>query len=357
MTINVKLADPSQRRKKPTDESKLGFGIYFSDHMFLMNYNQSKGWHDPRIEPYAPISLEPSALVLHYSQQVFEGMKAYRRADGGIQLFRPQKNFERINNSAKRLCTPPIDASVWLQALKELIKVDRDWVPHTKGASLYIRPIVIGTQPFVGVKTSSTYLFYIFTSPVGAYYAEGFNPTRILVADHYVRAVKGGVGEAKTAGPYAASLLAAEEAHEKGFTQVLWLDAIHHNYVEEVGTSNIFFLIGDELITPPLTGSILPGVTRDSVIQLARGWNLTVQERPISIVEVVEAAHSGRLKEIFATGTAAVISPVGEIGYKDETYLVSNGEVGDLSKRLYDELTGIQYGERPDRHGWIEPVT
>jgi branched-chain amino acid aminotransferase len=245
---------------------------------------------------------------------------------------------------------------LWLQALKALITVDKDWVPHSKGSSLYIRPIVISTEAFVGVKTSSKYLFYIFTSPVGAYYPEGFNPTKILVSDQYVRAVRGGVGEAKTAGPYAASLLAQEEAHEKGYTQVLWLDAVHRAYVEEVGTSNIFFLIGDELITPSLTGSILPGVTRDSVIQLARDWNIPVEERPVSIVEVIENIHSGRLREIFATGTAAVISPVGEIGFKDETYVVNKGEVGDLSQRLYDELTGIQYGERPDPHGWIVRV-
>ncbi len=356
MEIRVVKADTSRRRYKPEDESKLGFGVYFSDHIFLMNYNTDRGWHDARIEPYGPLTLDPAALVLHYGQQVFEGLKAYRRSDGAIQLFRPRENIRRMNRSAQRLCMPTVDEELVLKALKELIRIDRDWVPRSHGASLYIRPTMIATEPALGVKVSPSYLYYIMTGPVGAYYPEGFNPTKIFVSDEYVRAVRGGVGDTKTAGNYAASLLAAEKAHEKGYTQVLWLDAIERTYVEEVGTSNIFFLMDKILVTPSLTGSILPGITRDSVIQLARDWGIPVEERPISIHEVIDGIRSGRLKEMFATGTAAVISPVGEISYKEETFIVNHGVVGDLSRRLYDELTGIQYGERPDPHGWIELV-
>jgi branched-chain amino acid aminotransferase len=355
--IRVERVDPSRRRKRPEDEGKLGFGIYFSDHVFLMDYKDGKGWHNARIEPYGPISLEPSALVLHYGQQVFEGLKAYRRPDGGIQLFRPRDNLRRLNRSARRLCMPEVDVEFTLKALKELISLDQEWVPRTPGASLYIRPTMIATEPALGVKVSPEYLFYIITGPVGAYYPQGFNPTKILVEDRYVRAVRGGIGEAKTCGNYAASLLAMEEAHKKGYTQVLWLDAVYQKYVEEVGTSNIFFLLEDELVTPPLGGSILPGITRDSVIQLARDWWIPVRERLISIDEVVDAIKLGRMKEIFATGTAAVISPVGEISYKGEVYTINQGKVGELSKKLYEELQGIQYGLRPDPHGWIEKVT
>lgn len=251
---------------------------------------------------------------------------------------------------------PALDEDFVFEVLKKLIRFDQEWVPRTKGASLYVRPTMIATDPFLGVRPSSSYLFFVITGPVGAYYAEGFNPTKILVTDEYVRACSGGVGAIKAGGNYAASLLAAEKAHAKGYTQVLWLDAVEHKYVEEVGTSNIFFLLEDQLVTPPLAGTILPGVTRDSVIQLARDWGITVQERPISILEVLELLRSGHMKEIFASGTAAVISPVGQISYQEELHTVNNGKVGPLSQRLYDEITGIQYGERPDPHAWIEPV-
>ncbi len=357
MKIRIRKVKPTKGRQRPTDESKLGFGVYFSDHLFLMDYEEGQGWRNPRIEPYRLFSLDPAALVLHYGQQVFEGLKAYRRADGGIQLFRPMANVERLNRSAVRLCMPPLDASLALQAIKELVTVDQDWVPRTSGASLYIRPTMIATEAALGVKISPHYLYYIMTGPVGAYYPEGFSPTKILVEDRYVRAVPGGVGDTKTCGNYAASLLAMEEAHKKGYTQVLWLDAVQRKYVEEVGTSNIFFLHNGDLMTPSLTGSILPGVTRDTVIRLARDWGVSVKERPIAVDEVIDGIRSGQIREMFASGTAAVISPVGEICYKDQIFTVNDGRVGDLSRRLYDEIRGIQYGERPDPHRWIETVT
>jgi len=356
MEIRIQKVDPSRRRPRPEDETKLGFGVYFSDHIFLMNYREGRGWFDPRIEPYGPLSLDPAALVLHYGQEVFEGLKAYRRADGGIQLFRPRDNVKRMNRSANRLCMPDLDVEVTVQAFKELVALDQEWVPRAEGATLYIRPTMIATEAALGVKVSPEYLFYVMTGPVGAYYPQGFSPTKILVEDRYVRAVRGGVGEAKTCGNYASSLLAMEEAHKKGYTQVLWLDAVHQKYVEEVGTSNIFFLLDDELVTPPLTGSILPGVTRDSVIQLAKDWWVSVQERLISIEELIDGVRSGRIKEMFASGTAAVISPVGEISYKDEVFCVNRNQVGELSRRLYDELQGIQFGSRPDSHQWVERV-
>ncbi len=357
MEIKIQKVDPSKGRPKPQDETKLGFGVYFSDHMFLMDYRNGAGWHNPRIEPYGPLSLDPGALVLHYGQQVFEGLKAYRRPDGGIQLFRPRENLRRMNRSARRLCMPELDIEFTLEALKKLLLVDQDWVPRSSGASLYIRPTMIATEAALGVKVSPEYLFYIMTGPVGAYYPQGFNPTKILVEDRYVRAVRGGVGEAKTCGNYAASLLAMEEAHKNGYTQVLWLDAVNQRYVEEVGTSNIFFLMEDELLTPPLGGSILPGITRDSVIQLARDWWIPVRERPVSVDELIDGIRLGRLQEMFATGTAAVISPVGEICYRGEVYKINQGKVGELSLKLYEELQAIQYGTRPDPHGWVERVT
>ncbi len=355
--IIVHRVSPSLARQKPADESKLGFGIHFSDHLFKMDYLEGVGWRDPRIEPYGPLMLDPAALVLHYGQEVFEGLKAYRRAGGGIQLFRPADNFRRLNRSTERLCMPKLDVDFAVRAVKELVSLDRDWVPGRRGTSLYIRPTMIATNATLGVKVSPEYLFYIITGPVGAYYATGFAPTRIMVADKYVRAVPGGVGSSKTSGNYAASLLAAEEAHHQGFSQVLWLDGVERRYVEEVGTSNIFFLVGDTLVTPPLAGTILPGITRDSVIQLARDWGLGLQERRITIDEVIEGLASGAVREVFATGTAAVISPVGEIGYKGKVVTVNAGRIGEVAQRLFDELTAIQYGERPDPHGWIVPVT
>jgi branched-chain amino acid aminotransferase len=351
MEIKVTKSKTIGQRPRPKD-SELGFGRYFSDHMFLMNYTREKGWHDPRIEPYQPLSLDPAAMVLHYGQEVFEGLKAYHLPDGGIALFRPEKNIERMNASARRMVMPEVDPDLFFQAMQELVLLDRDWIPTSEGTSLYIRPTMIANEPALGVRPAEQYLFYIITGPVGAYYRQGFKPTRIYVTDEYVRAAKGGSGAAKTAGNYAPTLLAAKGAIEQGYTQVLWLDAKERKYAEEVGTSNIFFLVEDELVTPPLGGTILPGITRDSVLRLARHWGLDVSERLISIDEVVEGCKTGALKEMFATGTAAVISPVGEIGYQGEVFRVADGGIGELSQTLYQELTSIQYGHKEDPFGW-----
>jgi branched-chain amino acid aminotransferase len=356
MEIKIQSADPAKRRQKPPDESKLVFGKAFSDHMFLMDWETQKSWKDARIVPYGDLSLDPAAMVLHYGQGIFEGLKAYRCRNGRIHLFRPEKNFQRMNRSARRMCMPEIDESFQVKILEALIKLDVDWIPHSMGSSLYIRPTMIASEPALGVRPASNYIYFIITGPVGAYYPEGFNPIKIFVSDEYVRAVKGGVGEAKTMANYASSLYAAEYAKKKGFTQVLWLDAIERRYVEEVGTMNIFFRLGDELVTPPLTGSILPGVTRDSVIQLAKHWKIPITERPITIDEVIDAVQSGAMKEIFGTGTAAVISPVGEISYKESSYRVRDGAVGEWSQRFYDEIVGIQYGEKEDPFGWVREI-
>jgi branched-chain amino acid aminotransferase len=321
--------------------------------MFLMDYVEGKGWHDARIVPYQELSLDPAAMVLHYNQEVFEGLKAYHLQDGGIGLFRPEKNIQRMNASARRMVMPELDPELVLEALKQLILLDRDWIPKTHGTALYIRPTMIANEPALGVRPAKQYLFYIILGPVGAYYAEGFNPTRIFVSDEHVRAVRGGVGEAKTSGNYAPTLFVSKQASQQGYAQVLWLDAIERKYVEEVGTSNIFFLIGDELVTPPLDGTILPGVTRDSVIQLARHWGLNMQERRISIDEVISSNDSGQLREVFGSGTAAVISPVGEIGYKGKRYKIAAGETGELAKKLYAEILGIQCGRKEDPFGWL----
>jgi branched-chain amino acid aminotransferase len=346
----VKSTTPSQR-PRPKD-SELGFGRYFSDHMFLMDYTRRAGWHNARIEPLQDLRLSPAAMVLHYGQEVFEGLKAYHLHDGGIALFRPDKNIERMNASARRMVMPEVDPDHFFQAMKELVLLDRDWIPESAGTSLYIRPTMIATEPALGVRPANQYLFYIVTGPVGAYYPEGFKPTRIYVTDEFVRAAKGGMGAAKTSGNYGGTLIAAKDAAEKGYTQVLWLDATERKYVEEVGTSNIFFLMGDELVTPPLGGTILPGITRDSVLELARSWGLQASERLISIDEVVEGCKTKALKEMFATGTAAVISPVGEIGYKGEVFQIADGGIGELSQTLYEEISAIQYGHKEDPFGW-----
>jgi branched-chain amino acid aminotransferase len=353
MEIKMDVIQSHRKREIPKDASKLGFGRIFSDHLFMMNYKEGIGWHDARIVPYQPIPLDPAALVLHYAQQVFEGMKAFCGKDGGIYAFRWRDNFIRMNNSARRLCMPEIDVDFAIESLKRLILLDRDWIPRSTGASLYIRPVMLATEPALGVRISNEYLYYVVTGPVGPYYPEGFNPTKIYVTDEYVRAVRGGVGNVKTAGNYAASLLATRKAQEMGFTQVLWLDAIERRFVEEVGTSNMFFVIRDEVVTPALTGGILAGITRDTTIKLCKAWGLNVVERQISIDEVVEGARNGDLKEMFATGTAAVISPVGEFFYKGETYRVADGKTGELSKRLYDEITAMEYGEKKEEFGWV----
>ncbi len=345
-----------QQPKVRPDESKLGFGTHFTDHMFLMDFHPDKGWQHPRIEPYGPIPMDPASMVLHYGQGIFEGLKAYRTDSGAIQLFRPGENFSRLNRSARRLCMPPLDEAFALSALKELLLLEKEWVPRKPETSLYIRPTVYASDPFLGVRASHTYRFFIILSPVGAYYAEGFNPVKIWVTKDHVRAVRGGVGEAKTIGNYAASLLAGHEAHEAGYTQVLWLDGLERKYIEEVGSMNIFTVMDGKIVTPELSGSILPGITRKSVIHLAKAWNLPVEERKISIDALFESHASGSLTEVFGSGTAAVISPVGEIRYGETVITVGGGRVGPVAQRLYKALTDIQYGREKGPDGWIEPV-
>jgi branched-chain amino acid aminotransferase len=352
MKVKITKAAPEKMKPKPTDESKLGFGMIFTDHFFTMKYHAKKGWHDAQIEPYRALSLDPAAMGLHYGQEIFEGLKAYRGANGATYLFRPADNFKRMNASAKRLCMPELDVDFMVDALKELVRLEKDWIPRGRGTSLYIRPTMIATEPALGVRPANEYLFFIIVGPVGAYYPQGFSPTKIYVTTDYVRSVVGCIGFCKAAGNYAASLLASKEAGEMGYTQVLWLDAIEKKYVEEVGTSNIFFLIGDELITPPLTGSILPGITRDSVIKIARKLGLKVAERQLSVDEILTALTSGALKEAFASGTAAIVSPVGHIHYKLKEYAINGGKTGPVTERLYNEILQIQYGEKDDPFGW-----
>lgn len=355
LEIGLEKAAPDQFKHKP-DQSSLGFGVHFTDHMLLMKWNRQQGWHDAKVCPYHSFSLDPAAMVFHYGQAIFEGLKAYKGKDGQVFLFRPKDNIERMNNSAVRMCMPRLPVEKVFKALKALVYLDRDWIPTAAGATLYIRPTMIAVEPALGVRPAEEYYFFVIMCPVGAYYPEGFKPTKIFVTDRYVRAVKGGVGHVKTAGNYAASIMAAKEAHQAGYTQVLWLDACERKYVEEVGTSNIFFLIRNELVTPPLGGSILPGITRDSVIKLARSWGVTVVERPVSIDEIVEASKSGDLVEAFGTGTAAVISPVGELCYQGQKYVVGNGETGACSQRLFDELQAIQNGFQDDTYKWVVRV-
>lgn len=342
-------------KTKPLD-SELTFGTVFTDHMFTMDYEAPIGWKKPRIEPYHPLTLDPSTMVFHYGQAIFEGMKAYRRSNGKIGIFRPKDYIARLNRSAERVCIPKVDEGLFYDALMQLIEMEKEWVPGSKETSLYIRPFIIATDPYLGVRPSHTYKFMIILSPVGAYYPEGFKPVTIYVTDKYVRAVKGGLGHAKTPANYAASLLAAEEAKKAGYTQVLWLDGCQFKYIEEVGTMNIFFVINDEVITPPLEGSILGGMTRDSVLHLTRNWGLKVRERPITIDEVYDASQKGALQEIFGTGTAAVISPVSELNWSGKIIVPGDGNVGKISQRLYDTITGIQYGLLPDEYDWVTEI-
>lgn len=353
MEINIKELAPEKRKLKPTDETKLGFGSIFTDHFYTMTWTKGRGWHDAMVEPYRPIPLDPTAMCFHYGQEIFEGMKAYRGKNGnGVYLFRPTENIKRMNVSAERLCMPQIEEKQFLEALEKLLSVDKDWIPRAEGSSLYIRPTMIATERALGVHPSSEYLFFTILSPVGAYYAEGFSPTKIYVTEDYIRSAPGGIGYCKAAGNYAASLYASEMAKKIGYTQVLWLDAMERKYVEEVGTSNIFFMIGDELITPPLSGTILPGITRNSIIQLAKKWGITVSERKLSMDEITASMGNGTLQEAFAAGTAAVVSPVGWIFYRNKEYTLAGGKVGKLTQRLYDEILGIQYGTKEDPFGW-----
>ena len=353
MDITFKKAE---KLKAHPEDSALGFGTVFTDYMFNMDYNPEDGWHNPRIEPYGPFMMDPSSMVLHYGQAIFEGLKAYKTDSGEIQLFRPKDNISRFNKSGHMLCMPELDEEYVLEALIELLKIEKDWVPGANGTSLYIRPTIIATDPYIGLRSSNTYRFFIILSPVGAYYPEGFDPVKIWVTTEYVRAVRGGVGQAKTAGNYAASLYATNLANQDGYTQVMWLDGVELKYVEEVGSMNIFFVIGDEIITPELNRSILSGVTRDSVIKLAKSWGIKVTERKISIDEIYDAHEKGELKEVFGSGTAAVISPVGNIKFDGKEITIGEGKVGPLSKRLFQDLMNIQYGKAEDSFNWIVPV-
>jgi len=349
--MEIKITRTTNPKAKP-DQSNLGFGKIFTDHMFVMQYTEGKGWHDAEIIPYQNLSLAPSAMVFHYGQEMFDGLKAYLGADGKVYLFRPDMNAKRTNATNDRLCIPNLPIEDFVEAVKAVVSVDKDWIPTEPGTSLYIRPFIIATDEFLGVAPSKTYKFIIILSPSGAYYANGLNPVGIWIEDDYVRAVRGGIGFAKTGGNYAASLKAQVKAHDDGYSQVLWLDGVERKYIEEVGAMNIFFKIDGKIITPMLSGSILPGITRDSVLQLCRNWGLEVEERKISVDELITAQKEGRLEECFGTGTAAVISPVGKLRYKDDVMLINNNEIGEISQKLYDTITGIQWGKIEDENKW-----
>jgi len=355
MDFSIHIEYSKHKKQKPAAD-QLGFGKFFTDHMFIMDYEAGTGWHNPRIVPYQPISLDPAAKVFHYGQTVFEGLKAYKTNDKQILLFRPQSNFQRLNHSNERLSIPHLDEHLALQALKQLISIDQDWIPEEEGTSLYIRPFIISTQPALGVSPSTHYQFIIILSPVGSYYEEGIQPVSIFVEPDYVRAVKGGVGNAKTAGNYAAGLKAQEHASAEGYSQVLWLDGVHRKYIEEVGSMNVFFKINGTVVTPALTGSILDGITRRSIMELLQHWGVPVEERLISIDELYEAIRNHTLEEAFGTGTAAVISPIGELCWREEKLVIGSGKTGELTARLYDTLTGIQTGRVPDPFNWMMEV-
>ncbi len=355
MKNEFKFIERQDLKAKPDDHT-LGFGELFTDYMFELSYNPEQGWHDGKIMPYGPISLEPSTMVLHYGIEMFEGLKAYRTEDNRLLLFRPEQNARRTNVTNERMCMPTIDEELYLDAIKSLLEVEKDWIPSTDGTALYIRPFIFATDPYLGVRPSNTYKFYVILSPVGAYYKGGLAPTKIFVEDEYVRAVAGGTGYAKVGGNYAASLKAQEKAIQKGYAQVLWLDGVERKYVEEIGTSNAFFKIDGEIITSPLTGSILPGITRDSVITLMREWGLKVTEKRLSIQEVYEAHAAGKLEEVFATGTAAVISPVGTLCWKDDVIEINSNEIGSVTQKIYDTMTGIQTGKIEDQFDWTVEI-
>ena len=339
-------------KAKPAKGAKLGFGSVFTDHMLLMDYTRGQGWHDARIVPYGPISLSPAATVFHYAQETFEGMKAYRAEDGRILLFRPEENFKRLNQSNERLCIPELDVDYCIETLKELVMLDKDWIPEDKEASLYIRPFVIGNEPKLGVKEADNYIYCVLLSPSGAYYENGLQPVPIYVEENYVRAVRGGTGFAKTGGNYASSMKAQAIAHEKGYSQVLWLDGVEKKYIGEVGAMNIFFVVDGEVLTPELDGSILSGITRKSMIQILRDKGYKVTERKITIQEIADAYDAGKLQEVFGTGTAAVISPVGQLEWGDKIMKINNGKIGDISMYAYKTLTDIQWGRAKGPEGW-----
>ncbi len=355
--MNVTVTTNTAPRQKPADEGQLGFGKIFTDHMLLANYSGNEGWHDWRIVPYGNFQMDPASMVFHYGQALFEGMKCYRGPKGNLQLFRPLDNFRRMNASAKRLSIPPMDINQCLEGLSLLLQKEEGWVPKSEGTALYIRPTIIATEPLLGVKASATYLFFVILSPVGAYYAKGLAPVDIYVEDEYVRAVRGGLGEAKAAGNYAASLLASEVAKEKGFAQVLWLDGVERRYIEEVGAMNMMFVYGGKkIVTPALNGSILPGITRDSVLKLAAHLGYEVAEEKMDIAQVFDDIKKGSITEAFGTGTAAVVSPVGHLFWKGTTVTLGDGGIGQVSQKMYDTLTGIQLGKIEDPMGWVYTI-
>ena len=356
MDINIIPLPVEKMKAKIADESQLGFGKHFTDRMLVVEWKIGQGWCDARIEPYAPFLLDPACLVFHYAQEIFEGLKAYKWSDGRVALFRPEMNARRFNQSGDRMCMPEVPEELFLKGIEQLVSLERDWIPTASGTSLYIRPTLIAVEPVLGVKPSDHYYFYVILSPVGAYYAAGFNPVNILVEDHYVRAVPGGTGEAKTGGNYASSLKAGLEAKKKGYDQVLWLDGKERRFVEEVGAMNMFFAYGKKIVTAPLTGSILSGVTRDSVMKLAPSLGLTVEERQIDINDLMADIRAGKVSEAFGSGTAAVITPVGKLCYKDESQQLTGGKVGEITQKLYDTLTGIQTGKLKDEFGWVRFV-
>lgn len=356
MKYDISVTRTTQPKERPTDESRLGFGRIFTDHMFLMDYSADRGWYNGRIVPFAPIPVHPASTVLHYGAEIFEGMKAYRAQDGSIRLFRPMENVRRLNNSAERLCLPQLDEEGCLDILMTLVELEKDWVPHAEGTSLYLRPFLYGNDPHLGVHAVKEATFAVICSPVGAYYAEGINPVKIAIESTDVRAVRGGTGYAKCGGNYAASLRAGEKAEKQGYTQVLWLDGVERKYIEEVGSMNVMFKISGKIITPALTGSVLPGITRKSCVELLRDWGYEVEERLFSVDELFAAAENGTLEEAWGTGTAAVVSPIGHLFYQGKEYTVSDNKIGALTQKLYDELTGIQWGKRPDIHNWSVKV-
>ncbi len=353
--IDIKITKTTCPKAKP-DESELGFGKIFTDHMFIMEYDAGKGWHDARIVPFANFSIHPSSTVLHYGEEIFEGLKAYRIADGSVQLFRPIENVRRMNSSADRLCLPAIEEEDALKAITAFVKVEQDWVPHSEGASLYIRPFMFGNDPHLGVHTVQSAVFSIIASPSGSYYEEGLNPVKILIEDQDVRAVRGGTGYIKCGGNYAASTRAGHRAEQKGYSQVLWLDGVERKYIEEVGAMNVMFKINGEVITPALTGSILPGITRKSCIEVLKSKGYKVTERLISVDELKDAMANGSLEEAWGCGTAAVVSPIGMFMYKDVEYPVCGQRIGETTQMLYDTLTGIQYGKIKDPFGWTVKI-
>ena len=350
--MEIKITRAATLKEKP-DSSKLVFGKAMTDHMLIIDYDAGQGWHDARIIPYGPLQIDPAAKVLHYAEEIFEGLKAYRTADGSIQLFRIRDNIDRMNKSADRLCLPQIPEELAVSAIKKLVEVEQDWVPHEKDTSLYIRPFMIGLDAALGVHSSHHVQFIVVVCPVGAYYPEGLNPVKIYIEDEDVRAVKGGTGMAKTGGNYAASLRAGNRAEERGYSQVLWLDGVHRKYIEEVGAMNVMFKVNGKILTPDLNGSVLDGITRRSCIQLLKDWGYEVEERRITAEELFEAAEKGTLDEAWGTGTAAVVSPIGELAMGDKKVTVSGGKIGEITQKLYDELTGIQWGRVADPHGWI----